>query len=527
MEVTVSKSCRRALGCWDKTIMKNWSRRRVLSALSLLTAVAAAPRALGAAVSRLFPKPGSGDFFIHHNDQPWALETLRSAYGVGPITPISHFFVRNNLPMPADTVLASPDDWTVTIEGCVEADEITLAELKRLPTHTVANVIQCSGNGRAFFPHAPSGSPWAVGAAGCALWTGVRVSDIFECFGGLDDDYAFVTATGGEPLPEGINPDTIVVQRSVPLEKGMTDCMLVWEMNGTPLPLIHGGPVRLLVPGYFGVNNVKWVKALGPTRSEASAKIQQSGYRLRPVGDRGGPKHPSMWRMPVKSWINTPGSDGQAIAPGPCEILGVAFSGERGVSQVEISIDGGQSWQLADFIGPDLGANAWRSFRLSAELNPGRYRLVSRATDRYGDQQPKDRIDNERGYGHTGWHDHGINLIVDAAATLADATRVSTTFAATATSGTAVAASLPVRRQSSGYQLFNRKTQPSCGTCHALAAAGSQGAIGPNLDQLAPNADQIRKAVAQGVGAMPGYSEQLTSTEIEALVRFITDSTSP
>ena len=140
--------------------MTHWSRRRVLSALSLLTAVAAAPRTLGAAISRLFPKPGSEDFFIHHNDQPWALETVRSAYGVGPITPISHFFVRNNLPMPADAVVASPNDWTVTIEGCVEAGEITLADLKRLPTHTVANVIQCSGNGRAFFPHGPSGSPW-------------------------------------------------------------------------------------------------------------------------------------------------------------------------------------------------------------------------------------------------------------------------------------------------------------------------------------------------------------------------------
>ena len=152
---------------------------------------------------------------------------------------------------------------------------------------------------------------------------------------------------------------------------------------------------------------------------------------------------------------------------------------------------------------------------------------MSRATDRYGDQQPKDRIDNERGYGHTGWHDHGIDLIVDATATLADASGVSTNFTSTATSSTAVAASLPVQSQSAGYQLFNQKTQPSCGTCHTLAAAGSQGAIGPNLDQLAPSADQIRKAVAQGVGAMPGYSAQLTSTEIETLVRFITDSVKP
>ena len=507
--------------------MTAWSRRRALRTLSLFTAVAVMPRALASAVGRLFPKPGSDNFFIRHNDQPWALETARNAYGVGPITPISHFFVRNNLPMPADTVVASPDDWLVTIEGCQDSGEITLGELKRLPIHTVANVIQCSGNGRAFFPHEPSGSPWSVGAAGCALWTGVKVSDIFERFGGLGGEYAFLTATGGEPLPKGINSDAIVVQRSVPLTKGLADCMLVWEMNGSPLPLIHGGPVRLLVPGYFGVNNVKWVKSVGPTLSETSAKIQQSGYRLRPVGERGHPDHPSMWRMPVKSWINSPGGGGRAIAPGSCDILGVAFSGERGVNQVEVSIDGGQHWQFANFIGPDLGPNAWRSFRLSTQLDPGQYRLVSRATDQAGDQQPRDRIDNERGYGHTGWHDHGIDLIVDAKATLADTSAVSAKTSVNAASGTAMAASARVQNQSAGYQLFNQKTQPSCGACHTLAAARSQGAIGPNLDQLAPNAAQIRKSVAQGVGAMPGYGEQLTSTEIEALVKFITESAGP
>ena len=107
------------------------------------------------------------------------------------------------------------------------------------------------------------------------LWTGVPVADIFEQFGGVKPNLAYLTATGGEALPEGVDTEIVVVERSVPLEEGLRDCFLVWEMNGAPLPVIHGGPLRLIVPGYFGVNNVKWVRQLAATLSESGAKIQQ------------------------------------------------------------------------------------------------------------------------------------------------------------------------------------------------------------------------------------------------------------
>ena len=97
-------------------------------------------------------------------------------------------------------------------------------------------------------------------------------------------------------------------------------------MNGEPLPIVHGGPVRLLVPGYFGVNNVKWVKRLAASVSESGNKIQQSGYRMRAVGESGNASHPSMYRMPVKSWLNGPGADGVSLAPGRHQLFGVAFS---------------------------------------------------------------------------------------------------------------------------------------------------------------------------------------------------------
>jgi len=330
----------------------------------LAAGVAAASHSVSfSSAPRSVPLSKADSAFIVHNDLPWALETRRSQFGFGPITPASHLFVRNNLPMPPPSQTDLGDDWSFSVVGCEREGSLTLADLKRMKSRSVATVLQCSGNGRDFFPHDPSGSQWAVGAAGCVLWTGVPVADIFEQFGGVKPDLTYLTATGGEELPEGVDKDTVVVERSVPLEKGLWDCLLVWEMNGAPLPTIHGGPVRLIVPGYFGVNNVKWVRQLAATLSESGAKIQQSGYRMRPEGVAGGPEHPSMWRMPVKSWLNGPGADGAPVLAGLNTLYGVAFSGERGVEAVEVSADAGVPWHLAEWVGPELGPNAGRSFQ--------------------------------------------------------------------------------------------------------------------------------------------------------------------
>ena len=522
-------------------IAPNTSRR---SALKLLAATALAlPNLTWSAIQPLLPAGKRRASFIEHNDLPLALETARDAYGQGPITPISQFFVRNNLPMPDSEIVSDPNTWAVRVTGCQSEGELTLADLKLLPTKTVASVLQCSGNGRAFFYHKPSGSPWAVGAAGCALWTGVKVADVFAQFGGPNDGMAYLTGTGGEPLPAGIDPQTVAVERSVPLTKGLEDCLLVWEMNGEPLPLVHGGPVRLLVPGYFGVNNVKWLRTLAATTNESSNKIQQSGYRMRSVGESGNASHPSMYRMPVKSWINSPGADGQVIVPGRHRIFGVAFSGERGVERVEVSIDGGRRWQEASLYGPDLGVNGWRTFSLETEFNEGKYQLVSRATDTRGDIQPADFPPNQRGYGHNGWRDHALSISVSKTASSSMAPEKSVDGKAFALAAGSVAGSVagtsvsavslmnstnlqkdPTSEPSVGYQLFNNAAQPPCAACHSLKAAGAKGVVGPNLDELRPDAQRIRTALAQGVGAMPAYADQLSDAEVTALVAFITST---
>lgn len=140
--------------------------------------------------------------------------------------------------------------------------------------------------------------------------------------------------------------------------EALKTAIVAWEINGEPLPLAHGGPLRLVIPGYYGVNNVKYLKLLGFTEKESKANIQTSGYRVRDIGKKGEPNQPSMWEMNVKSWINHPGEDGGSVGAGMLQVNGVAFACVNPVTRVEVSIDGGKSWKDAKFVGPDLGPYA-------------------------------------------------------------------------------------------------------------------------------------------------------------------------
>jgi DMSO/TMAO reductase YedYZ molybdopterin-dependent catalytic subunit/mono/diheme cytochrome c family protein len=501
------------------------NRRFILKSLAASVGLALTPISFASSARTLPVNKQAADFVIH-NDLPWALETMRGSFGFGPITPLSRFFVRNNLPMPPASILDRADEWSFKVEGCVGSGSLSLRDLKSMRVQTVASVLQCSGNGRAYSSHNPSGSQWSVGAAGCALWTGVAVADIFEKFGGVSNEAAFLTGTGGESLPEGIDASMVAVERSVPIQKGLEDCMLVWEMNGAPLPLAHGGPLRLLVPGYFGVNNVKWLTRLAATAQESTAKIQQSGYRLRAIGESGGLQHPSMWRMPVKSWLNGPGANGRPVKAGAAMLYGVAFSGERGVDKVEVSGDNGKSWQDAQWIGPDLGVHAWRTFSIGVNLGVGENRYVTRAIDSAGDIQPELAIPNERGYGNNGWADHGLNILaVDELPETASADSGDVPMNVIIEQASKEKTYTLSKTAQRGRAIFTAQSQPNCSVCHTLDAAQAKGLVGPNLDKLKPGLAQIEAAVVQGVGAMPAYGGQLSGSEVEALSAFVFEGT--
>ncbi|WP_427184693.1 sulfite oxidase [Bordetella bronchialis] len=413
----------------NRSSSHNEGRRRVLvggagalAGLGLGHATARAQSAPAAAPSTPPAPPTSGrplpayvawknpDALIVHSAN--TIETRRTAFGDGVITPADQLYIRNNVSPPDPSILKDRDAWMLSVDGVKTPRDITVGELKTMGLATMAAVLQCSGNGRKFFPHKPSGTPWNVGAAGCVMWTGVPVKQVVEALGGVAGGARYMTGRGGETLPAGIDANTVMVERSVPLD-AMQDALLAWEMNGEPLSLAHGGPLRLIVPGYSGVNNVKYIKRLAFTPEQTQAAIQDVRYRLAPVGAKETPQQPAVWQMDVKSWINGFESEG-TLPAGPYVIRGVAFGGMDAVKSVDVSVDGGKTWEQAAFIGPDLGKYAWRQFALRVDLKPGDYVFVSRATDVKGNVQVKNRNDNEAGYLNSSWRDHALKIKVTA-----------------------------------------------------------------------------------------------------------------
>lgn len=354
------------------------------------------------------------DAMILHGRTPVTLETRRSAVGTSGITSSNHLYIRNNLPVPDDDIVADRNAWQVSFEGVKSPKTLSVGELKTMGLTSVAMVLQCSGNGRGFFEHEASGSQWRTGASGNVVWSGVPLKDVIGALGGPADGMKFLTSTGGEILPEGLDPDQIQAERSVPVEKALDDVLLAWEMNGQPIPLVHGGPLRVIVPGYYGCNNIKYVKRIALTPAESTSHMQQSSYRIRPIGESSSPDQPTMWDMNIKSFITGPGADpDKSVKAGHQVIRGIAFGGDEAVKGVEVSIDGGKTWQTAELYGTDMGRYAWRTFQLEVDLPAGKLQLASRATSQAGEVQPENRVENERGYGNNSWRDHALSVVVN------------------------------------------------------------------------------------------------------------------
>jgi DMSO/TMAO reductase YedYZ molybdopterin-dependent catalytic subunit len=401
------------------------SRRRLLASGSAVLAAASigsvaravaqapapAPAPAGAPQAKLpaYVSWKDPDSMIVHTAT--TIETKRTAFGTSLITPAERLYIRNNLPAPDVSIVANRDGWMVSVEGVRQPRSLSVADLKTLGLETVAMVLQCSGNGRSYYPSKPSGTKWTVGAAGCVIWSGVPVRAVAESLGGVDGAMRFMTGTGGEKLADGIDPKTLMVERSVPL-KAMEDALLAWEMNGEPLPHAHGGPLRLIVPGYSGVNNIKYIKRLAFTTAETDAAIQKTGYRISPPGTKGDPSFPAVWEMDSKSWINSPAAEAGPARAGWVQIHGVAMGGMNAVRRVEVSLDGGKTWRDARLVGPDLGRYAWRQFVLQVELKPGTHVMASRVTDAQGNVQVETSTDNAGGYLNSGWRAHAVQIVL-------------------------------------------------------------------------------------------------------------------
>lgn len=325
------------------------------------------------------------------------------------LTPTEAHYIlhRNEIPdLNAET-------WTVSITGAVE-DKVALSmdEIREdYPTIVVPHTMECAGNGRGRFDPPIEPVAWDVNGVSTAFWAGTPLSSVLRDVGADIADDMWVTAIGGDRPVENN-----VFARSIPMSKIMDDCILAYEMNGDSLPPEHGNPIRLLVPGWYGVNSVKWLSKLHVMEKMVYGEEwvgdptyhtwQQIAYRL--FTDEK-PDHlpyidtfdtwdqiesdevdePYTYDQNVKSLIGYP-DDNSTISPrddGFIEVVGVAWAGDDDVETIEISTDGGETWGEGEFVGPTY-PNSWRLFRYLWNTEPGSYTLVSRATDDRGRTQP-------------------------------------------------------------------------------------------------------------------------------------------
>jgi sulfite oxidase len=361
-----------------------------------MAAGAAGVAMVGPAAAGWADEVGAG--LIVRNSRPLDLETPVTALDRRWLTPNELFFVRSHLSVPAVDLVVP---WSVEVGGLADRPvTIGLADLDALQQVTIPAVLQCSGNGRANFRPIVPGVSWDRGAVGHAEWTGVRLRDLLERVR-VKAGAAHVHTLGADAPP---SPKTPAYLRSIPLEKALDpSTILATRMNGDPLPVLHGGPVRLVVPGWTGNHWMKWLRRLTISADEAPGTYQQSGYKMPKVpAPPGADLKPSdlvsLTTMNVKSLITHPAA-GTVLKPGRHEVRGVAWTGDGHVTKVEFSTEGdGSSWSPATLQGePRMGS--WRMWRATWDVKKaGRYTLLARATDSNGQVQPETVPWNRSGY---------------------------------------------------------------------------------------------------------------------------------
>jgi DMSO/TMAO reductase YedYZ molybdopterin-dependent catalytic subunit len=328
------------------------------------------------------------DPLIVHVTRPYDAETPVQAF-LSWLTTSDRFFVRSHFgPPPPERV--DQATWRLTLSGLVEHPlTLTFDDLLKFEEITVTAVVQCSGNGRAFHRPKVPGVQWERGAVGNARWTGVRLADILAS-AGLHAKARHVALLGAD---RPVVSQTPLFRRSIPVEKALhPDTILATRMNGEPLPLLHGAPLRLITPGWMADSCVKWLTDITVQEHEATGYYMETAYRypIRPVrpGEVVAPRDlKPVEAMVVKSLIAHP-PQGATISSGTVMVQGVAWTGEGRIVTVEVSTDEGRTWELARLVGDDV-PYAWRQWQFAwRATRPGPYTIWSRATDDHGQVQP-------------------------------------------------------------------------------------------------------------------------------------------
>ena len=311
------------------------------------------------------------------------------------VTPIGLHYLLTHYDIPD----VDPATWRLEVGGLVERPlSLSLDDLRARRAVELAVTMECAGNGRAHVePHVVS-QPWLLEAVGTARWRGVPVAAVLD-EAGVSEDVIEAVFTGLDRGLEG--GEEQAYERSLAVgELTGSDALLAYEVNGVPLPPQHGFPLRLVVPGWYGMTSVKWLSRITLVDEPFAGYQQRHSYRVRQEEDEAGVPITS---IAPRALMTPPGipdflTRARVVEAGVCELSGRAWSGRAEVEAVDVSVDGGETWAPAE-VGPAaLGRYAWQAWTFVWEATPGEYELCCRARDAAGNEQPLAPAWNLGGY---------------------------------------------------------------------------------------------------------------------------------
>ena len=350
------------------------------------------------------------------NDKPWNIEAKAHLLN-DAVTPNKYMFIRNNGLIPKNIDASS---WKLTIDGeaVKSAKTFTLQELKTaFPKVSYQLTLECGGNGRSEFNPPAKGNQWTVGAVSCARWSGVRLKDVLEAVG-ITSKAVYIGYHAADEHLSG-DPKKEPISRGVPIEKAMQEeTILAYEMNGAPIPLAHGFPLRLVCGGWPASASGKWIERISVRdRVHDGAKMGGTSYRVpcetvAPGSEVAEENMCIIESMPVKSLITYPKSGALVALGRTITINGHAWAGELAVERVQYSLDFGSSWQDCELEKP-VNRLAWQHFKTEVSFSKkGYYEIWAKATDSQGKSQPMVLPGwNPKGYLNNACHRIAIKIV--------------------------------------------------------------------------------------------------------------------
>ena len=335
---------------------------------------------------------------ISRQTDPDNLESLFSSLD-GRITPNESFYVRSHFAVPE----IDARSWRLRVEGAV-ARPLSLSsdDIIKMPSATHAGLLECAGNGRVFLSPKHEGVQWELGAVGCARWTGVPLAAILEAAGLNTDAVEIILEAADEGVAEKTSRPAAPIHfaRSIPIaEVRQRDVLLAYAMNGEPLPKAHGAPLRAIVPGWYAMASVKWLTRILVSRQPFRGYFQTIDYAYWSAPNGMQPERVPLSELAVKSQIARPAMLETVAARSVYRVHGTAWSSRAEIKKIEVTTNGGESWQEALLLDAPL-EHAWQrwGYLWNVPGASGPCTLISRATDARGRLQPVAHDSNYEGY---------------------------------------------------------------------------------------------------------------------------------